>query len=185
MTKQNKIIDHTIQMEGGYVDDPDDRGGTTNYGISLRYLKSVPFGDINKDGDIDAKDIKALDIDIARDLYKRSFWVDVYDSYINIYPKSVARLFDLGVNTGTKQSGKFLQRAINHCLDRPIKVDGICGRGTSAALASIYMDNLSSDEELHADIVGQADAFYRRIAKRYNNQKYLRGWLNRLNTRVL
>ena len=33
------IWDRTLESEGGYVDNPNDPGGATNFGISSRYLK--------------------------------------------------------------------------------------------------------------------------------------------------
>ena len=67
------------RMEGGFVDDPADPGGTTNYGVSLRFLKSqgLEAGDIDGDGDIDADDIRALTPERAAGVLRRAFW-DVF-----------------------------------------------------------------------------------------------------------
>ena len=35
-----EAFEDLLGIEGGFVDDPVDRGGTTKYGISLRFLKS-------------------------------------------------------------------------------------------------------------------------------------------------
>mgnify|MGYP006117206101 CR=1 FL=1 len=32
----DKLIDQVLRHEGGFVDDPDDKGGTTNWGISKK-----------------------------------------------------------------------------------------------------------------------------------------------------
>ena len=34
LTKFNQIIEKVLNHEGGYVDDPNDPGGETNFGIS-------------------------------------------------------------------------------------------------------------------------------------------------------
>lgn len=56
-----RAADHVLKVEGGYVDDPNDAGGATNWGISLRFVKQSGVDlDIDGDGDIDAEDMKAL-----------------------------------------------------------------------------------------------------------------------------
>lgn len=79
MASFNKPHAFTAKWEGGYCNDPDDPGGATNYGISLRWLKSLGLnqGDIDRDGDIDASDIRALSKEQAAALFKEKFW-DAY-----------------------------------------------------------------------------------------------------------
>ena len=50
----------TIGHEGGYVNDPDDPGGETNYGISKRSYPDVDIANITIDGGIGAKTISAF-----------------------------------------------------------------------------------------------------------------------------
>ena len=65
-----------LQIEGGFVDDPKDRGGATKYGISLRFLAAegafdedgdgkADF-DLDLDGDIDGQDIRDVTQDSLR-----------------------------------------------------------------------------------------------------------------------
>ena len=56
----DKIIEVVLEHEGGYVNDPDDAGGETRYGISKR-----AYPDEN---------IKELTVDRAKELYKRDYW---------------------------------------------------------------------------------------------------------------
>ena len=66
--EQQCALDWIFWAEGGYVDDPDDPGGATRFGISLRLLKKMgKLGDIDGDGDIDADDIRRLSSDSASD----------------------------------------------------------------------------------------------------------------------
>ena len=94
-------IKFTLRWEGKYVNNPNDPGGATNFGISLPYLQRVGI-DKNNDGKTDAEDIKLLTIEDAITLYKRDYWdafgcdnykvplcVAVFDSYVNHSAKTV------------------------------------------------------------------------------------------------
>ena len=56
-----EIIDHVIDHEGGYVNDPKDLGGETKYGISKRWYPEI--------------NIKDLTIDDAKNIYYEDYWV--------------------------------------------------------------------------------------------------------------
>lgn len=62
--------------EGLSSQDPEDRGGATHYGISLRFLQSLDKqeGDLNHDGTVDAEDIQSLSLEEATQLYRTRFW---------------------------------------------------------------------------------------------------------------
>jgi lysozyme family protein len=63
LTKFDQIIDKVLKHEGGYVNDPNDPGGETNYGISKRAYPDVDIKNSNKidvDGFIGPNTIKAL-----------------------------------------------------------------------------------------------------------------------------
>ena len=59
--------------EGGFVDDPDDRGGATNMGVTLATWQKVGY-DINGDGVIDVEDIKLLTLADATIVLKKFYW---------------------------------------------------------------------------------------------------------------
>jgi lysozyme family protein len=80
-----KAISKVLHIEGGYVNDPDDKGGETKYGISKR---SYPN-----------EDIKNLTLARAKMLYKRDFWDKVGGDLIN--DQQIAdMLVDAAVNEG-------------------------------------------------------------------------------------
>lgn len=54
-------IEFVLEAEGGYVNDPDDPGGETNFGISKKYNPNV--------------DIKNLTIDEAKEIYYQDYWI--------------------------------------------------------------------------------------------------------------
>ena len=56
----DEIIEVTLHHEGGYVHDPTDLGGETNYGIAKRFYPKVDIKNLTKDG--------------AKEIYKKDYW---------------------------------------------------------------------------------------------------------------
>jgi len=177
----DKAILITLKHEGGFVNDPVDPGGATNWGMSIRFLKNDAGdadgdgfldGDIDKDGDIDVDDIKNMTVEEARKLYRIYFW-DKYD-YDTIVDFTVAaRVFDMTVNMGPRQTGKIVQRALNNC-GQNVGVDGAIGKNTFAAI------NCTDPEMLMAEIRQEHAQFYiDLIAAKPKFEKYRKGWLRR------
>ncbi len=100
-----------VGLEGGYVNDPDDPGGETKYGISKRAYPNV--------------DIKSLTKQQAMRLYEKDYWLaahcDKMDDAIALF------VFDSAVNQGVRVAIKLLQRALR------LNDDGIWGPKTAAA----------------------------------------------------
>ena len=161
-----RAIAVTLKHEGAYGDDPQDNGGATNYGISLRFLKEAGV-DVDRDGDVDADDVKDLTLDQAKQLYYTYFWERYgYQSFPS--HKIAAKVFDLTVNMGPKQSHKLLQRAIRACgID--LKDDGVIGPVTRAALVSVNQDCLLTS------LRSEAAGFYRYLRV----PRFEKGWLRR------
>ena len=65
-----QALDQLMAMEGGLVDNPNDPGGITKCGVSLRFIQGHNI-DIDDNGIVDAEDIKALRTDQARDIYRK------------------------------------------------------------------------------------------------------------------
>lgn len=168
-------------QEKGFVNDPDDAGGATLDGISLRYLKSKGDldgdgwldGDLDHDGDVDIDDLMALTGEMRKHEYRVNFW-DKYH-YDRIHSQRIATMvFSFTVNMGAKQSHKLLQRC-----GRPFGVilldDGIIGVQTLTVINNIQPGMLAMVYQAHAE------GFYRQIAShRPSQQKFLKGWLNRV-----
>ena len=62
-----------LAFEGGFVNDPADRGGATNLGVTLSTWKQVGY-DKDGDGDIDADDIRLLSKTDAIAVLKSGYW---------------------------------------------------------------------------------------------------------------
>lgn len=167
-----------LEHEGGYVDDPDDPGGATNWGVSLRTLRALgdlEF-DVDGDGDIDADDIKALSRDDAGAFYRKVFW-DRH-GYGRFGDLMVAtKVFDLAVNMGPGGGHKVLQRALRAC-GQDMADDGVLGPQTLAAVIAVIRS--FGAEALLAALRSEAAGYYRSlIAAKPVRAKYERGWLRR------
>ncbi|HEX7821064.1 MAG TPA: glycosyl hydrolase 108 family protein [Sphingobium sp.] len=183
-------------VEGGFVDDPVDRGGTTKNGISLRFLVAegqidldgdgIADFDLDMDGDIDGADIRKLTRGDCLYLYHRCFWQRLG---ADTFARPVGEmLFDQAVNGGLTAARKLLQRAINACLVtyrlnlEPLTVDGAIGDRSRAALDSIIGYPAAG---MVAVIVAYREAVkarYRAIVAANPPQKrFLNGWINRAN----
>jgi len=82
-----QAVDFTLGWEGGYVNNPQDPGGETNFGISKR---SYPL-----------LDIKSLTIDQAKAIYFQDYWLAGRCAEFG-HPKSTI-LFDIAVISGVSR----------------------------------------------------------------------------------
>ncbi|QPT08604.1 glycoside hydrolase family 108 protein [Sphingomonas paucimobilis] len=186
-------------IEGGFVNDPKDRGGATKYGVSLRFLvhegqididgDGIADFDLDMDGDIDIDDIRALTPADARYLFHRCFWwplkCDTWAAPIG------EALFDQAVNGGLVAAAKMLQRSINSILVKrkgynPIPdlltVDGDLGDKTRSAFDSVLRLPGEGIASLIQSYRAVAADRYQAIVRRDPTQKrFLTGWLSRAN----
>ncbi len=124
---KDRIINEIIRIEGGYVNDPSDSGGETNFGITVGIARAFGYGGL----------MRNMPRAMAYRIYTSKYWDSVRADDM---PGSVAaEVVDTAVNMGPKRAGLFLQRALNVLNNRAklysdIKVDGDIGSATIAAL---------------------------------------------------
>lgn len=160
VTDFDRAVEVVLQHEGGLVDDPDDPGGITNHGISLRFLRRVRPG-------ARPDEIRNLTRDEAIELYRRHFW-ERY-GYGRLPDVSIAtKVFDLSVNMGPRGAHVCLQRALR-AAGEPVFEDGILGPKTLAAV------HRARSDVLLAALRSEAAGYYRNRRR----PKYIAGWLNR------
>lgn len=178
MATFDAAIKLALKHEGGLVDDEDDKGGITNYGISLGYAllsNDLKLFDINRDNKVDADDIREITQEEAKEIYKKEWW-DKY-KYFLIDDQDIAnKVLDISINIGPKSTHKHLQKATNllYPSNSQLKIDGILGPKTFGAV------NKACSHQLLKHFVELICDYYRNIcAKNVPLRKFLRGWLNR------
>lgn len=110
-----KAVSFVLEQEGGYVNDPHDKGGETKYGISKTAYPN--------------EDIKNLTIDRAKQIYRRDYWNRCKCD--NLPDALSVAVFDFAVNSGVNRAVRILQASLR------IKIDGIIGNQTIGAVNRI------------------------------------------------
>lgn len=171
-------LDLLLKHEGGYSNNPNDPGGPTKYGISLRFLRSqkVLPADFDDDGDIDIEDIKDMTLEEASSIYKMEFWDKLGIS--RILDQRIANMvFGIAVNTGPNRSISILQKAIDAICAGDVSVDGCIGDKTIKAVNSINSLKLLLSLKL------KCASFYQSLVTANPKLRiFLKGWLNRVNS---
>lgn len=169
-----QIIGDVIEIEKGYNDYKEDRGGATNKGISLRYLRGVGLvrGDLNHDGKIDAEDIKLVDTETAFGLYMQDFYKV---PRLNLLPVELQpQMVDMAVNHGPPRAIILLQKTLKD-MGAAIVADGVCGPGTCREAAKAV--NLLGWQAVGNALVNKRLAFYAAIIAEDPSQvKFENGW---------
>lgn len=167
-------------VEGGFSNHRNDRGGATNHGITLSFLELLPDGDldgyldgdINRDSVINIDDIRALNEAEAKPLYYRYLWKP---SGCDELPFAVALcLFDGLVNHKPGPAKRLLQMGLR------VNADGIIGSLTRAA-ASRVAESPAALEDFLLEYLSHRAVFYNGLVTANSSQaSFLRGWHRRL-----
>lgn len=178
------VATRILLLEGGHSAHAADKGGETNYGISLRFLKAIGGIDANRDGfgdldlnldtQLDGLDIRALTPAIAKAIYCKHFWIA--PGFWSLPKPFDLALFDQGVNGGTTAAIRLLQRALNSFGKPYLVEDGADGPKTRARLKEC----LAYDFPVLGAYRTAAANRYRAIALADPTQRrWLNGWLRR------
>lgn len=168
MASFDQAIPLILKHEGGYIDDKDDLGGATNRGIIFKIFK-LYAEQLGLEPTKEA--LKTLTEAQAKQIYKLQFWDKMRGDAI--LDQQVANIiFDGFVNCGTNGI-KIAQRVAG------VDQDGVIG---AKSLATI---NAAAPRILFDGIKDERIRYYHMIAeRREKNKKFLKGWLNRINSFV-
>lgn len=115
----DEVFDRVIGHEGGYVNDPNDPGGETHWGISKRSYPDVDIRHLTRDG--------------ARAIYRRDFWQRIPETLSDGIRYQV---FDFAVNSGVQTAIRHLQRAVG------VADDGHWGPVSQAAAKALETQDI-------------------------------------------
>jgi lysozyme family protein len=164
-----------LDREGGFVNHPDDPGGATNYGITLRVMQGLPDGDLDGDGDIDIDDVRLLTPERARIYYKARVWDALQ---LDALPGPVAvALFDAAVNCGTRRAVTWLQR-VGNAAGLALVCDGILGPISRQQLTKLCL-RAYGDERLANAHIWERQAYYNDLASQARFRTFHLGWTRR------
>lgn len=154
--------------EGGFVNNPKDKGGKTNMGITQRFLDTYK----NKSG-VNVDDVENLTQSDAVKLYKAEW--DTY-GFGKLDNKDVMKLvYDFSVNSGPKTAIKYLQKTLNK-RGCNLSVDGYIGDKTNQALNGV------DEKWLKTELQKSRAEHYDKIVDRHPEQRvFIKGWFSRLN----
>jgi len=153
---------YTLGNEGGFTNDPNDYGGPTNWGI----IQSEYSRYIGHPASID--EIKHMPKEHAEDIYRHNYWNPL--AIARIQNKHVAMaLFDRSVLNGLLGVSQRTATALG--LPKPVK-------------AGLPIDVINAHDPVKfvMALADACEAAHRaRVQQDHSQQKFLRGWLNRVN----
>ena len=175
-----------LKYEGGFVNDPADKGGATNKGVTIATWRSVGY-DKDDDGDIDVQDLKLITNQDVRDRVLKPHYWDRWKAD-QIQSQKIANILVDWVWGSGANGIKIPQRLLG------VAVDGIVGAKTLAAVNSADPNTLF--EQIYQarvtfinDITNSSVAAYeRKIGRKatnaellkHTNKRFFNGWMNRL-----
>lgn len=158
----------TLEYEGYFSDDQDDRGGATKFGISQSFLNAIKYHK------------KAIELtkDNAIELYYQHFWLKCNCELL--HPGVALMLFDYAVHSGVPGACKELQRVLSYEPEINLAIDGIIGNKTIKALNTVIQKTGGYETVVQGLATKRGELFFNIIKKRENQAKFYRGWFKRL-----
>lgn len=174
MTKDD-IFNDILSKEGGYVNNPNDKGGPTNWGITQAVARAHGYNG----------DMRALTRAQALAIYEADYWYGPRFNQISaVSPAIAAELCDTGVNMGPSVAAKFLQRVLNvmnnqQKLYPDLIADGQIGPRTISTLKQYLTSRGSKAEEVMLKALNSLQgARYIELAEsRPANASFVYGWV--------
>lgn len=173
--KKEQIFAGIVGREGGFVDNPDDRGGATRWGITERVARAHGY----------QGDMRQLPRETALAILDADYWTGPrFDQVAAISTTLAEELCDTGVNMGPAVQAAMLQRWLNvfnlkGSLYPDLAADGQIGPRTIAAL-QLYLKARGKEGEavlLKALNSSQAVRYLELAEQREANETFVYGWV--------
>lgn len=179
MQSVRQIAENIVAREGGYVNDPDDPGGATNFGVTIHTMRRLGL-DLDRDGTVTAADVRRLTREQAINIFLEHYF---NRPLIAELPQPMhATVFDMYVNAGGN-AVKILQRLLSE-MGYGVTVDGALGPKSIAAVRAAH--RASPDHLVDAYGIARRNYYFRLADRRAASRKYARtrsggkgGWIKR------
>ncbi|MEM6480829.1 MAG: holin-associated N-acetylmuramidase [Pseudomonadota bacterium] len=179
MHSVQQIARDIVGREGGFVNDPDDPGGATKYGVTIHTMRRLGL-DLTGDGRVNVADVRALTQAQAEEIFVDHYYIR---PGIDQLPAMLrASVFDMYVNAGGN-AVKILQRLLRE-MGQSIAVDGAIGPNTVAAAEAAAQ--AAPDHIADAYGIARRNYYFRIADRRPASRKYARsraggkgGWIRR------
>jgi lysozyme family protein len=151
----------TLQHEGGYVDNDNDKGGPTNMGITS---KDMP--DVN---------LKIISVEQAQEFYRKKFWNPLFQ---NIISQDMAnKIFDMGVLFGMSTAARLAQSVLLAAGSVGIHKTDVFDASTLAGVNGLgsekFLPAYKSRFSIHARWIPTQDP---------TQEEFVNGWVNRISS---
>lgn len=175
MQTVRQLADDIVAREGGFVNDPDDPGGATNFGVTIHTLRRL-----RPNQHVTVDDVRALTREDAVQIYIEHYF---NRPQIAALPQPLwATVFDMYVNAGGN-AVRILQRLFND-MGLSVAVDGVIGPQTIAAAHKAY--DMAPGHLADAYGIARRDYYYAIGDRRPASRKFARrrdggkgGWITR------
>ncbi|MCC5955778.1 MAG: peptidoglycan-binding protein [Natronohydrobacter sp.] len=175
MKSVRELATEIVAREGGFVNDPDDPGGATNFGVTIHTLRRLRPGQ-----QIGINEVRALTREDAVEIYIEHYFrrPRLAELPEPLWPS----LFDMYVNAGAN-AVRILQRLLVQ-MGLQVAVDGVIGPMTIAAAHRAY--DMAPAHLVDAYGIARRDYYYAIADKRPASRKFARrrdggkgGWITR------
>ncbi len=177
-----QYLDDLIKREGGYVNNPADRGGATKHGITEAVSRANGYKGNMKD----------LPVDVAKAIYRKQYWIEPRFDQVNSISSAVAEeLLDTGVNCGINFAKPLLQRALNLLNNQgkagfpDLVIDGVYGSETLRALKTYLAKRGKDGEKVLVRVLNimQGQRYIEICERNPRQEQFFYGWIsNRVST---
>lgn len=179
MQSVREIATAIVAREGGYVNDPDDPGGATNFGVTIHTMRRLGL-DLTGDGQVDVRDVRKLTQEQAVQIFIRHYFER---PRLGELPEPLqASMFDMYVNAGGN-AVRLLQQLLRD-MGYDVSVDGALGPQSIGAATAAFAK--APGHLVDAYGIARRNYYFRLADRRPASRKYARtrgggkgGWIRR------